>query len=322
MGVRPNHFVSIQEQAISADGVYAFDLGVNPLSVIMLGLRPLNETSTLGNFARYLSICDALNRVSIIHRGQTVLSMTGRDIAVMNYLRHNILPREANPDDADNERRCVVLPVLLGRNAYDVTSCFPASRRGELVMELDIDIADTGYDGFRLSAETVELIGATPSEFERKLSTSQTFASVSNQVVPLPLGNVVRGALCYGTTDFTGSAPAPSWGRTSLFLDNQQYFLSASDFEMMVAANSLMGRQSPVLDAHTHRVPTNSGANEETTGPIEQGATFGNYMFLDFDPTRDDAFSVDATKAASLYLGVSNETADAVRVVTVERMSV
>src|SRR5690349_5238419 len=154
--------VCVPEQAIGADGVYTYDLAVNPLSVIMINLRPLNDTGTLANYSRWLQTCKAINRLSVIYNGMSVINMRGEDAAALVALRHGISPFEPNADNTDNERRNVVLPVLMGRHAYDPRSCFPATRRGELVLELDLDIADTGYDGLRLSIDTIEIPGAKP----------------------------------------------------------------------------------------------------------------------------------------------------------------
>jgi len=322
MSKRLLHSVAVQEIAVAADVITTNDLAVNPLSVVLICIRPLNETSTLSAYARYMEMVGSLNRVTILFRGQSIFSMPGRDAAALNYCRHGILPREVNPDDADNERRCVVLPILLGRFAYDPVSCFPASRRGELALEMDIDVADTGYDGFRYSVETVEILGIEPKEYERKTVIGQTMVVGENNIA-MPAGNDIRGVLAFGTTGFTGAAPAPSLGRVGIYLDNQQVGYGSSDFEVAAMLGSLLGRQPPGLDLHTHRVPTNAGANEETTGPIEQAmGGWENYIFLDTDPTRDDDFSLKTKGSYSFFLRSTAETADAVRVVPVERIMV
>lgn len=313
------HSVAIQEKAVSSDGVEVFDLAVNPLSVVLIAIRPLNDTGTLANYPRYLDLVGSLNRVSIFHRGASVFSMSGRDAAALNYLRHGIMPRELNPDDTNNERRCVILPILLGRFAFDPDSCFPASHRGELTMELDIDVADTGYDTFRYSVETIELLGASPKEFERKTTVSKTFAATGEQDFDLPNGNLVRGIMLFGTTGFTGAAPAPTWGRFQVLLDNQQFAVASSDIEVHAMVNSLMGRQPPALDLHSHQFEPVAGI--ETSGPFEQGmGGWENYAFLDFDPLRDDTFSLQTSGSSSFLVRANVETADAARVVLVEKI--
>lgn len=326
MVAKLHHSIAVQERAVAADSVETFDLPVNPLSVVLVNIRPLNDNAgtPVTGPARYLNLCAAFNRITIAHRGASVMSMRGEDIAVYNYLRHGCVPREANPDDTDNERRSVVLPIFMGRFAFDPHCCFPATRRGELTIEFDIDVADTGYDNFRYNVETVELLGASPKEYERRTAINRTFAATGINDIELPLGNLMRGIFAFGTTGFTGAAPAPSLGRMEVLLDNQQSHYTGNDFETIMTLGALLGRQPPYLDVHTHRVDaTAASAVQETGGPIEQG--MGGWdlsTYLDFDPTRDDLFSLDTKGASTCFLRVNAETADAVRIVPVERILV
>lgn len=306
MNMRLNRSVSVQERAVAADGIETHDLAVNPLSVILLCLRPLANAAVPDS----LAIANALNRVSVLFRGENVFSMSGQDASMLNYYRHGIVPPRPDLPGADNDRMCAVLPIILGRFAYDPTSCFPASKRGELVLELDIDVADTGYDGFRYSVETVEILGAKPKEFERKVAQSVTFAATGDTDVDLPIGNTLRGALCFGTTGFAGEAsPSPSWGRMQVLLDNQQHSVSSTDFEALQASSSLLGR-SPMIEQ--------TGATNALIAPSEAS----NYAFLDFDPTRDDTFSIDTKGHSRCVIRANAETANAVRVASIERVLV
>lgn len=319
------------EQAISADGVVTFDMGVNPLSSLFLCIRPLNDTGTLAAFQSYRGLCAALNRVTLLDRGESIISMTGQDMAAMNYFRHGIMPFQGQHDDTDNERRCAVLPLIIGRHVWDPRSCYPARMRGELQLEVDFDIADTGYDGLRFSVESLEFPGASPAEFERKVTISQTWAATGDVTMDLVPGRRLRGVLLFGTTPFAGAAPAPSWGRIKLMVDNRETFISASDFEVQQMSHCLVGRQPPMYDGHMHRVDATAAVATQPTlsGPFNIGAgiagavdinSWMQYAFLDFDPTGDDTFGLDGTSAKMVRLAVNAETADAVRAVPVEVM--
>lgn len=320
------HSVAVQDKAVSADGTEVFDLAVNPLSVILLNIRPLNDTGTLTNFQRALGLAGALDGIRVLHRGASVFNMRGRDALALNWLRHGMYPREANGDDTDNERRCLQLPIFLGRHAYDSDSCFPSTIRGELTMELDIDIADTGYDGFRYSVETIELLGAKPSHFERKISIARTFSATGLNDFPLPTGNVVRGLMLFGTTGFGGASPAPSWGRVKTMLDNQEVGYTSCDFESMIQLSQLQGRNaSAIAEYHAHRVDASSAsATEQTSASVQTNQAndgFSNYGYLDFDPSRDDEHSIDTSGSSNWLLRSDVETADACRVVQIERVN-
>lgn len=315
--------VVVQDQAIVADGIYNFDLAVNPLSVVNIVLRPLNDTGTLANFQRYFGICAAINRVSIAFRGKSVFNMKGEDAAMLNYFRYGIMPYQGQLDNTNDERRAVVLPIILGKEPFNPDSCFPASRRGELTLELDLDIADTGYDGLRISVECIELLDAKPKEYERKVAISQTWAATGDQDMDLPPGNLCRGVLLFGTTPFAGATPAPSWGRIKVLLDNQEAHFAATDFEVAQMHHSLAGIPMHGYDGHYHTTTVDGNAQTAVAtldGWYNSGAELGpeNWAFLDFDPTRDDLFSLDTKGASRFHLRANAETADAVRAIPVE----
>ena len=313
------HSICVPDQAIGADGIFTFDLPVNPLSVVLHQLRYLNDTGTLANVPSWLNAAAALNRVSIMFRGESIVSARGEDLQALAWLRHGCMPGRANEDNVDNERVMHTIPIFMGRHAYDSETCFPASRKGELVLELDIDIADTGYDNMRFSVETVELLGARPKYIEKKVTNNQTFAAVGDNDMDLPPGNQCRGILLWGTTGFAGATPAPSWGRIKTMLDGREFGYSAIEFESAAVMGTMWGR-GPTLIDHKHTLNAAGAGIEETTSVFDVGGVdaWNRYGWLDFDPTRDDEFTLDVSKASRFHLRATAETADAVRAIPIE----
>jgi len=224
-----------------------------------------------------------------------------------------------------------VLPIVMGRWPFSKDSCFPAARRGELALEVDFDIADTGYDTLNFSVESTELLDAHPKEYEKRVQVLQTNGSTGDQDMDLvATGNLIRGILLFGTTPFAGAAPAPSWGRIKVLLDNQEAGFAATDFEVAQAMHCLWGRQPPHYDGHMHRVTTDGNAQTElatVSGPFNVGAGiagatdisgWNQYAFLDYDPTGDDAHALNTKDKSRLILRANVETADAVRAVPIE----
>src|SRR3990172_7375288 len=329
------HSVAVQDQLISADAIQTFDLAVNPLSVVLIALRPLNDTGTLANMQSYKGLCAALNRATVLYRGEAIKSARGEDIAALNYFRWGIMPYQGQHDDTNDERRCAVLPIIMGRWPFDPKSCFPAVHRGELQLELDMDIADTGYDGLRLSVETIELLDAKPTEYEKWVQVAQTNAATGDADVDLAAtGNLIRGILLFGTTPFAVATPAPSWGRVKVLLDNQEHGFGSADFEVLQMLHSLWGRQPPAYDGHMHRVTTSGCAQTALatiSGPFNVGGgiagavdinSWMQYAFMDFDPTGDDRHAMATQGKSSLKLRANFETADLVRAIPIEVIKV
>lgn len=321
------HSVSVQTQNQGSDGIFTHELAVNPLSVILICLRPQNNTATLTTYDIYLDICDALNRITLLYRGQSVISMSGRDAAILAYMRHGSMFLQSGNSDLNNLRRCVVIPLFLGRRPYDEVSCFPATRSGELILELDIDDAEGGYDDLQYTVETIELLGANPSEYERKVQLSRTFSATGLNDIDIPIGNTVRGLLLFGTTDHSGATPAPSWGRISTVVDGVEIGFTSTDFEVASGLQALLGIGLPGYDAHDHRFEDTAGAISDVRtnapGPIQVGSDgYNNYAFLNFDPLQNDSLSIDTSKVSRFQIRADAETADLVRVIPVERIMI
>ena len=313
------HSVAVQNQDPASDAVLSFDLGTHPLSVILINIRVLNDTGTSANFTSWLETLQSINRISVRHRGESIVSMNGLDAATLALFRHGAVPWMPNGSLTNNDRIVATLPIFMGRRAYDMESIFPASRRGELVLELDVDVADTGYDDLQFTVETIEILDARPKEYERKVQIAQTFSATGINDIDIQLGNLVRGLHLFQTTAFTGGSPAPTLGRVQLIADGIGVGYASTDIEILHGLPGLMGRQIPPYNGHIH-VETDTGGPTEL--PSEVGTLFANHAFMDLDPLGDDAHSIDATNISRLQLRCDAEASNAVRVIPIERIRV
>lgn len=313
---------------LSGDGIVTRDLGVQPVSAILLNVRCLNNTGTLAQWANGYQIAKAVNRFTLLYRGQGIISMRGEDILAMNYYRYGMMPWLMNPDNVDDEQRSLTIPIFLGRYPWLKSSCFPAVGKGELTVEIDFDDADTGYDTTGFSIDTIELPGAKPTEYERRVQQTMTWPATGNQDIDLPLGNTIRGALLWGTTGYVGATPAPSWGQVSVLVNNQEAGYRSVDWETLQTLHMLRGLPflSTTEDDHFHTTTTDGNAQTAVStlggGGHNRATTYQNYAFIDFDPTGDDAFALDAKDANRVQIRAAVETADAVRCIPVERIKV
>ncbi len=314
------HSILRTNGVVAADGDIVYDLPVNPLSVILLHISPLNETSTIGNYSLLEALLSAVDNVRVDHKGAAVVNLSGVDLAVLAMLWHGLPIWQSGALETDNFRRSIVLPILFGRRPYMPSECFPETKKGELQMTVTWDIADTGFDGLRISIETIELPDAVPDFVEKVTTLAQTFTAVGQQDVDLPIGNVVRALLLFGTTSFTGATPAPSWGQVQILVDNIQVLYSASDWDVARGIHGLLGRAYPPDFRHIHSVNAAGGAREDTEEPEIGTALSDNYLLLPFDVGGDDNFSLETAGAGRVHVRATAETADAVRVLPIERV--
>lgn len=312
------HSLFLPEQAIAADGLLSYDLPVNPLTCLLINLKPLNESSTITTFRLVQGILSALDSIVISHKGTELFSMSGADAYMFAQLRHGLAGIQSNPVNTDNDRRSLVLPILFGRNAYDPTEGIPKTKRGELNLDITWDIADTGFDGLRVSMEAIELPEADPSVMERVTTLTQTFAATGDNDVALPVGNKIRGIMMFGTTGWAGAAPAPTLGRLSVLKDNLQTHFSASDFETLRAQTFLRGKHWHSPNEHLHGFADAAAGQVDTQRQDDIFPMQELYAYMDFDPTDDDTYTLETEGAAAMTLRVNAEAANAARFLPVE----
>ncbi len=314
------HSIQSSNAAIAADGDEVIDLPVNPLSVILLNISPLNETSTITTFRLVEGLLAALTNIRITHKGAAVVDISGIDQAALIYLYHRMYLWQSGTLETDNFRRSIVLPILFGRKAFMPSECFPETKKGELQMTLTWDIAAGAFDGLRRSIETVELPEATPDFVQKVTTTAQTFAATGQNEVDMPVGNVLRGILCFGTTTFTGAAPVPTLGELQTLKDNQQVGFSATDFETLRGLHGVSGVSYPPDFRHIHSLNAAGAGLEDTLEPEVNTSLDDSYALLNFDPTMDDEYSLETEGAGRVHVRCDAEAADAARFMPIEKV--
>lgn len=314
------HSILRSNQLITADGDTVYDLPVNPLSVILLHVSPLNETGTVTTYGMLQALLSAVDNVRVTHKGAAIVDLSGVDLAALVLMWHRQFIWQSNVVETNDDRRSLVLPINFGRRPYIASECFPETKKGELQLTVTWDIADTGFDGLRISIETIELPDAAPEFVQKATTLAATLAATGQNEIDLPIGNILRGVLAFGTTGFAGAVPAPSLGEIQVLVDNRQVGYSATDFEVSRALRGLVGIPYPPCGRHIHSVNAAGAGREDTVEPEIGASLDDNYTFLDFDPTWDDEYSIDTQGAGRVHVRMDAETADAIRLIPVERI--
>lgn len=316
------HSVLVEEQDPAADAILTHDLPVNPLSAILIHLKPLNETATITAFQSLAGILDAINEITITRQGIILFEASGRDAyQLLRHRWHKDIVQNGH-NSTNNSRRSLVLPILFGRHLLDPDEGLPASTPGKMQISLDIDVASGGYDDFRYSIETIELPGATFNHFSRVTRISQTFPATGRNDLELPIGSSIRGVLLFQTTGYAGATPAPGLGRLSVLKDGIQQGYMSTDVEVTRAIATLNGMPPARYDEHEHWAVIDDTV-DVFSEPSEVHALIDDqYVYLDFDHTRDDRYILETASAQRVVIRSNANVAEAMRALTIEKFPV
>lgn len=315
--------VLIQNRAEAADRTFQQDLPVNPLTQILFTIRGVMTAADTNN--PLSDIYATIPSLAVRYRGQDIIRGSLLDLAVLNACVSGCPPFGYLPQDAAGESWSLTVRINLGRKAYDVNECFPAVRRGDLVLEATVDTVVNNVDLVDLQVETVELLDETPKQYLKYTTSQNTFVSTGVETVRLPIGNPLLGCLLFGTTTPTAALQTATWEQFRTKVDNVEALYAAANWATAHGelTRRIMGDLMHLRD-HGHRFNGAAAAFANTLEPIRVGAQEGleQYAYLDFDPMNDSSFMLETAGRADVTIQRDAGTADLGRFIPIELVSI
>lgn len=316
--------VLVQDETLAVSSQRTDDLPVNPLSVIFITLRCLNNIVALTDFSLINAVLTQISKVEILYKGSAIISGSLADLARMNGLLLGNSPTQTAAAYVDNNTRCVTVPILLGRRPFWPQECFPAVRRGELQLQITSAAAQTGVDTLTVQIETIELLDAKPERFLKATTISKTPSATGDHDVDLPIGNKISGVLLFGTTIPTGASFNASFGQLRLLVDNVEQYYARTNWETL--HNELSRRASETMQSSVHQHLENTGAayaqNQQTDDGNSNVGFYDQYALLDFDPLTDGNWLLETAGRARIHMRINADVADAIRIIPMELIDV
>jgi len=315
------HTVLAEDYTPSADETKDWDLPVNPLSFIALTVKCLNAgTNTKATLAQILS---AIENIEVLRFGSAQVSLSGADLYALNCVLLGKEPWQENVINTDNAVRHLTMVIPFGRKLYDPTECLPATIRGELTLRIQMDIADTGYDGLMLQIETIELLGANPQRHLKYTTITHTPSATGDSDIELPIGNPYLGLLLYSTTIPTGTSWTTTINKATILAANVEKYVREVAWETL--HGMLMNRLSPANawaeKFHMENLAATYTQNADTATEEQDDSDIANYAYIDFDPLGDGQFLFETAGLSDLKLRIDAGDTNAVRVVPIELKS-
>jgi hypothetical protein len=298
------------------------DLPVNPLSAILLRFEITRTApAALLLYEAVDDLITAVTGVRILHKGEQVVSGSLRDLMLVNSVYQGARPGASKLHPIGAAVDSLIFPICLGRRLYDPESCFPATTRGNLRLELDTAVFPAGYGALRLSVEAVELIEAQPKEHLKYVTQART-AVVGQFDAPLPIGNPLMGVLLFDTAIATLATDVSSWGTIKVLKDNVEQYHPLSDFVTLAGMLSGQLGSPSVLEAgHVHKfVAADALASMTDSAATLISSGVRGYAFLDYDPLRDGSYQLETKGAADVKIRGLGASATAVRYLPIERV--
>lgn len=315
-----NKTILVDERSVAVSTTTTEDLPVNPLSYFDYRLTVLQ--SALNTLVDPTDILGYATTVEVLLRGDPIISMSLRDLAMHVFSLWGYWPDVQNHGNAANQRISMVFKIPFGRRAFWSQECLPPFRRGDLTFRAVYASAFTDGTGLLEHIETQEILDATPIRYLKTTTQPKTPSAAGDHDVDLPIGNRIIQALLFSTTVPAGTAETTSIDRASLLVDNVRLFYPESRWEELHA--DFLKKGGPALARiwnHQHMYdPTLAAANQTTDRA--QGSTFDlrQYGLMDFDPLVDPelAYALITAGRSRIHLRINADDTQPIRVLPTE----
>lgn len=304
--------------------IVPLDLPVNPLSFLLLRFSITRTApSALLLYSAMADLITAITGVRVLHKGEQIVAGNLRDLMVVNAAAMRAFPGYSKLHPVGAAVDSLVFPICLGRRMFDPISCFPATTRGNLVLQLDTAVFPAGYGAVSLSVEAVELIETDPREYAKYVTQSRT-AVVGQFDAPLPIGNPLLGIALFDTAIATLNTDVSSWGTIKVLKDNVEQYHPLSDFQTLAGQlGAIIGDPWALHADHVHKFVAADALASMTDGAAELiSENMRGYAYLDYDPLKDASYQLETKGAADVKIRGVGASATAVRYLPVERVSV
>lgn len=265
----------------SATEVLSVDLPTNPLSHLIITISGYNTTDE----ATLAELIAFINSVSVTQYGRTVMNLQSEDLYGLNCYLFKHRPVLVGKLATDNLFRSLSLIVPFGRKVYDPNECFPATKKGELTLSLDLTELATSIDNGVLDIEAVELLNASPARYLK--ATTLTVAApgaTGDNDIAIPIGNDIIAIQERMTTFPQASSHAFGINESKILVDNREYGYVGNK------ACSLLAEMLFKLETQHGAI-----AAQGVINPL-------NILYLDFDPVGNDEYLLHTAGKSSVKL--------------------
>jgi len=287
------------------------DLGVNPLSFLVLTLRGEQPAAQVVNTFDWLNDFNAaLDNVRVVKMGENLLQGNLPDLMMVTAALTGYSPHGAHFSGAAAVRSMsYILPFT--RNLYWPEEGLPAQRRGVYQFGFNtLDISPGTLTTLQWQLEQVELIESEPTRHLKIGTRTHSIVNTGRRRLTLPIGNEIMGIVLFDPETEISTTELFFWDKVKVLKDNVEQYYAESAWQSLRAdlAYRIQGAHLRFGHSHGHAAADTETGQEQIR---ENRAPF-QYGYLDFDPLRDGQYSLETVGASDIELDANSTTATGV----------
>lgn len=307
------------DEAVVAGSVVTYDLPVNPLSHLFLTLKLAALDVAITDSISVADIAARLSRIEVLYKGSAVYSLSGPDCFASSLFIQGFESWGVNAVDVEDAEWALTLLVPLTRILYSPNECFPPSTRGELILQLTYAAAGADFDDITMQIETVELMGAAPTQFLKQTTLSATPTANVPLDIPLPIGNDISDLIIWQHQIQTGVSDVAALDKMEILVDNINHFYPESFIETLQNMSGRKRCPPGYWGLHTHKLIHAAYAQgNQTAVPTPANHMVACYVHLPFDIFYNGEYALKTAGASAVLARLDVVAFGPLRIIPIE----
>jgi len=281
----------------------SYDLPINPVSLILLTMRWVQDRTGPYSYSQIDSILSVISKIDVTYKGRTLYSASGQDAVMLTRLISGAEPVVHNAIDADNAIRMCTIPIALAPYLYSPDWASPASKRGELQLQITCAAPPAIIIGATYSAEVIEIEGAEPKYYMQCTPHAVLPAATGMIDIDLPIGQDLCGVMLRAAKVPDATNDHCSITSAALLVDNREEYISYASWAALRTHAQMRAPEMVGNTRHQHAlgdVMTGAWTTETVLAP----SYTQHYGYIDLMPAGIEDYILSTAGRSRVHIAI------------------
>jgi len=282
----------------------SYDLPINPVTMVLITMRWTQARTGPYSYSQIDAAMGMIAKIDVTYKGRTLYSASGADAVMLSRLISGAEPILHNAIDADGTIRMCTIPIAMSPYMYSPDWASPASKRGELQLQITCSAPPTEITQATYGAEVIELEGAEPKYYMQCTPHAVLPQATGVVDIDLPIGQDLCGIMLRAAKVPDDNNDDCSIRSAALLVDNREEYISYASWAALRAHAQMRAPEMLGNTRHQHALGT-TNEGDWTTETIIAPSYTQHYGYIDLMPCGIEDYILSTAGHSRIHLAIN-----------------
>jgi len=271
--------------------------------MVLLSLSWTETITAPGNYTMIDNALAVVAKIDITYKGRTIYSASGTDAVMLSRLLSGVEPVCQPAIAVNGINREVTLPIVLSPYPYDPDWASPASKRGELQLQITCATPPAEIVNPKYSVETIEIEDAQPKYYMQCTPHAVLPTATGMIDIDLPIGQDLCGVMLRAAKVPNATNDLCSITSAALLVDNREEYLSFASWAALRTHAQMRAPEMVGNTRHQHAMG-DVVPGSPTTETIAIPSYTHHYGYIDLMPAGIEDYILSTAGHSRIHIAI------------------